>query len=75
MHEIELGGWKALFIHLLRMLESLDESLLIELDRRYPIFVTFCASADNLILFIVGIVQPLRSEETLFGVSQQTVLK
>lgn len=35
MHEVELGGWKALFIHLLRMLESLDEHLLIELDQRY----------------------------------------
>ena len=34
MHEVELGGWKALFIQLLRMLESLDKNLLIELDRR-----------------------------------------
>lgn len=34
MHESELGGWKALFIQLLRILESLDENLLIELDWR-----------------------------------------
>lgn len=34
MHEIELGVWKAIFIHLLRILQSLDEALLIELDRR-----------------------------------------
>lgn len=34
MHEVELGGWRAIFIHLLRMLESLDEQLLLELDRR-----------------------------------------
>ena len=40
MHEVELGGWKALFIHLLRMLESLDKLLLIELDRRYGKFLT-----------------------------------
>jgi hypothetical protein len=34
MHEIELGVWKALLIHLLRILESLDENRLHELDRR-----------------------------------------
>jgi len=34
MHEWEIGVWKALFLHLLRILGSLDESLLVELDRR-----------------------------------------
>lgn len=34
MHEIELGVWKCLFIHLLRILECVDENLLHELDRR-----------------------------------------
>jgi len=34
MHEVELGGWKALFIHLIRILESIDEGLVTELDRR-----------------------------------------
>lgn len=34
MHEVELGGWKAIFVHLLRMLQSVDETLLVELDRR-----------------------------------------
>lgn len=34
LHEFELGVWKAIFIHLLRMLESLKESKLHELDRR-----------------------------------------
>lgn len=34
MHEIEIGGWRALFIHLLRILESVDGRLLVELDRR-----------------------------------------
>jgi hypothetical protein len=33
MHEWEIGVARALFIHLLRILESLDESLLAELDR------------------------------------------
>lgn len=34
MHEVELGVWKAIFIHLLRILDSQDESLKHELDRR-----------------------------------------
>jgi hypothetical protein len=34
MHDFELGGWRALFIQLLRILETIDKSLLIELDRR-----------------------------------------
>ncbi|KIM77688.1 hypothetical protein PILCRDRAFT_90994 [Piloderma croceum F 1598] len=34
MHEFELGVWKALFIHLLRMLNAVDKSLVDELDRR-----------------------------------------
>lgn len=34
MHEVELGVWKSLFIHLLRILESLDENKLHELDCR-----------------------------------------
>jgi len=35
MHEFELGVWKALFLHLLRILESVNPNLLNELDRRY----------------------------------------
>jgi len=34
LHEIELGVWKAVFIHLLRLLDCQDESLKHELDRR-----------------------------------------
>lgn len=34
MHEIELGIWRAIFIHLLRILESVGEDRLMELDRR-----------------------------------------
>lgn len=39
MHEFELGVWKALFIHLLRILQAYDKALLVELDRRYVIDV------------------------------------
>jgi hypothetical protein len=35
MHDFELGGWRALFIHLLRILDSIDPNLLTEVDRRY----------------------------------------
>lgn len=35
MHEFELGVWKALLIHLLRMLNAADKALVHELDRRY----------------------------------------
>jgi hypothetical protein len=35
MHEFELGVWKAVFIHLLRILDCQNEGLKHELDRRY----------------------------------------
>lgn len=35
MHEWELGGWRTLFMHLLRILEAHDKNLLHELDHRY----------------------------------------
>ena len=34
MHEFELGVWRAIFIHLLRILQSIGDHLLVELDRR-----------------------------------------
>jgi hypothetical protein len=40
MHEVELGVWKAVFIHLLRLLECHDESLKHEMDRR-QVFIGF----------------------------------
>jgi hypothetical protein len=35
LHEVELGVWRALFIHLLRILQSINPILLHELDKRY----------------------------------------
>jgi hypothetical protein len=35
LHEFELGVWKAVFLHLLRILQSVNEDLAMELDRRY----------------------------------------
>ena len=34
LHEFELGVWKALFIHLLHILDGLSGNILSELDRR-----------------------------------------
>ena len=34
MHEFELGVWKSLFIHLLRILDAHDKQLLVELDHQ-----------------------------------------
>jgi hypothetical protein len=34
LHEVELGSWRSLFIHLLRILEHEGKGLLLELDRR-----------------------------------------
>lgn len=34
LHEVEIGVWKGLLIHLFRILESVNEGLLHELDKR-----------------------------------------
>ena len=34
MHDFELGGWRAIFIQLLRILDYHDPNLLTEVDRR-----------------------------------------
>jgi hypothetical protein len=38
MHEFELNVWKAIFIHLLRILDCKNEALKHELDRRYATY-------------------------------------
>ena len=39
LHEFELGMWKAIFIHLLRILDSFKDGKLHELDRRCICFM------------------------------------
>jgi hypothetical protein len=34
LHEFEVGIWKAVFTHLIRMLQSINEELVYELDQR-----------------------------------------
>lgn len=43
MHEVELGTWKSLFLHLLRMLDTMDGALN-KLDSRYAaLFISFAS--------------------------------
>lgn len=46
MHEVELGVWKGLMIHLIRILRSENEHLVHELDRRFVVL-----SSVNLFLW------------------------
>ncbi|KIJ64394.1 hypothetical protein HYDPIDRAFT_90003, partial [Hydnomerulius pinastri MD-312] len=41
LHEFELGVWKAVFIHLLRLLDASKQTMIHELDRRYRQVPTF----------------------------------
>jgi hypothetical protein len=50
MHEVELGTWRSLFIHLLRLLQSVDGSLINELDKRYMVFSFTTSRAPNVAL-------------------------
>lgn len=48
LHEIEIGVWKAVLIHLLRILEAVNENLLHEFDWRYVRFPHFfCLSLNH----------------------------
>jgi hypothetical protein len=40
LHEFELGVWRAVFIHLLRIVESVNDNLIVELNRRYRLSST-----------------------------------
>lgn len=49
MHEIELGVWKALFKHLLRIIEAHDKNLVNKIDRRYAVLTAFLAGLTNVV--------------------------
>jgi hypothetical protein len=46
LHEFEIGVWKMLFVHLLRIVEVQDKGLIDELDRRYVTGIHVTHSAD-----------------------------
>ena len=47
MHEIEQGVWKALFVHLLRMLDSKGSSFINKLDQRYGVYHIITVSING----------------------------
>lgn len=46
LHEVEIGVWKSLFIHLIRILQEVNPALIHELDRR-------CVSLLTTFLYLV----------------------
>lgn len=40
LHEFELGVWRMLFIHLLRILTTLNKDLVHELDKRFADYLS-----------------------------------
>jgi hypothetical protein len=44
LHEFELGVWKTLFTHLIRILYAAapGDTLVVELDRRYANLIHYC---------------------------------
>lgn len=49
MHEFDLGVWKSIFIHLLRILSSVKGNKLSELDRRCALLACFIECIDLLV--------------------------
>ena len=47
LHEMELGVWKHLFIHLLRLLDCVDDSLKVEVARRYVVRLSSRADIET----------------------------
>lgn len=42
LHEFELGVWKAIFKHLIRILYGQGDDSIQKLNDRYDIYVTWC---------------------------------
>jgi hypothetical protein len=72
MHECELGTWKALFTHLIRLLYALPQGsqLVATFDGRYEDFVQ--NTAYRLVTFTSDFARSQRSVTALFG-SFQTI--
>jgi hypothetical protein len=52
LHEVELGVWKALFIHIIRILSTHSPKSVNELDRRYPSTIGSRWFADQLRIYL-----------------------
>ncbi|KIM74574.1 hypothetical protein PILCRDRAFT_14341 [Piloderma croceum F 1598] len=62
MHEFELGVWRALFIHLLRILNSVDKALINELDSRFRQVPTFARDFEDLLQCAIPVFDGLLPE-------------
>jgi hypothetical protein len=69
LHEFELGIWKAVFSHLIRILESVDPNLVDELNARYPLLSAFM---EVLLIFWKDFVQSLLLESQISGALSTT---
>lgn len=72
LHEFELGVWKAIFSHLLCMVESLKGSKLCELDQRKAIPTNTLFNHLTDMFSFKDIARSLRSEEIQFNDFQKT---
>lgn len=66
MHEIELGEWKKVFMHLIRMLSAVNADLLVELNHRYVLCVSQYSGS---LTSIPGSVKCLRSARRQYDAS------
>lgn len=67
LHEVEVGTWKALFIHLLRLLVALGDDVVTKFNKRYILGLSFVIYTDAILATIVsrpsGVESSARSAE------------
>ena len=71
LHEFELGVWKSILVHLLRIVDSLKGAVLAELDRRWVSSFHIAVSLLKLIM-VEDSVRCLHLDRIPFGVSIRT---
>jgi hypothetical protein len=71
LHEFEIGVWKAVFIHLIRILLATNETQIPELDRRY---VMDTQKGVKQLIFTPGTEKSLRLVEIQSGASSRQYL-
>lgn len=61
MHEVELGVWRALFIHLMRILQATKPTAIADIDHRYPdsFLLDFYFSSHIHLPIVIGVYQHL----------------
>ena len=75
MHEFELGVWKNLFAHLIRILHASDPALVNQLDQRYMQMIYYSASVCQHFLRALGIGRCQHSDEMVYEGFPQIALR